>query len=210
MPEYQESEASTTSIGAEYPQSENAVPILQRSIATPYGAEHRAESTVELNAPVVTSQAEPTVELNAPVEASCFEPTVEPEALVEANSNAQINSDFRATRDRARDVGSLIQAPVVRSQPTGIEAYRRSGRALKRRKFFDEEATLALLVRAEPEPELSEPIEPIEAISVEDAMREDAPSWLEAVDSELQSLKECKTYIVVAELPDQKQSILSI
>ena len=99
------------------------MPILQRSIATPYGAEHRAESTVELNAPVVASQVEPTIELNALVEASCFKPTIELEALVEANSNAQINPDFRASRGVARDVGSLIQAPMVRSQPTEIKAY---------------------------------------------------------------------------------------
>ena len=77
------------------------MPILQRSIATPYGVEHRAESTVELNAPVVASQAKLTIELEAPVEAS-------ESKLVEANSNAQINLDFRASRSVTHDVRSLI------------------------------------------------------------------------------------------------------
>ena len=56
LPEYQE--ASATLLRAEQPQIENAVPIIQRSIATPYrnGAEHRAEPTAELNAPVEASQ----------------------------------------------------------------------------------------------------------------------------------------------------------
>ena len=151
-----------------------------------------------------------TIELNTLVEASCFKPTIEPEALVEANSNTQINLDFRVTRDRSHDVRSLIQAPIVRSQLTRIKAYQRSSRALKRRKFFDKEATLTLLVRAEPKPKLLELIKPIKAILVEDAIQEDAPSQLKAIDLELQLLKEYKTYIVVAELPDQKQLILSI
>ena len=38
-------------------------------------------------------------------------------------------------------------------------------------------------------------------------MQEDAPGWLEAIDSELSALKQTKTYSVVSELPEERHTI---
>lgn len=190
-----------------------------RELATPYRADQMEpiveqvapvvakefESVVEQDAPIVTNskEVEPIVELDAPMVAN-----LEPEPVVELYAPTVARSNTRI--DQQLQLGD--NSKVLHDRPrsgTETEASRKSTRARIPKKFFDDRVTRAILaeVRAEPEPELVGPIEPIEAISVEDAMREDAPSWLEAVDSELRSLKESKTYSIVAELPEGRQAV---
>ncbi len=54
---------------------------------------------------------------------------------------------------------------------------------------------------------LGAPIAPFELVSEEEAIREDAPAWLEAIKAELNSIKEAKTYTVVGELPKGRTAI---
>ena len=54
---------------------------------------------------------------------------------------------------------------------------------------------------------LGAPIAPFELVSEEEAMKEDAPAWLEAIKAELKSIKEAKTYSVVRELPKGRTAI---
>ena len=78
---------------------------------------------------------------------------------------------------------------------------RRSQRVPKKKIFSDAVAFNASVL------DVSGPVEPLKAISLEEAMQEDAPSWLKAIDSELTSLKKTNTYSIITELPEERVAI---
>jgi hypothetical protein len=85
----------------------------------------------------------------------------------------------------------------------------RSGRVPKRTIFSDSVMQLVTEFKAVhlKEDELSSvqaSAPPFEAITLEEAMREDAPKWLKAFLSELQSLKDTNTYRIVDTLSGKK------
>jgi hypothetical protein len=53
----------------------------------------------------------------------------------------------------------------------------------------------------------SGPVQPIKEISLQQAMQEDAPACLNAIDSKLKSLKQTNTYLIVTELPKGRIAI---
>ena len=105
------------------------------------------------------SETKPIVELNALIEASSeTEPIVELDALMEASSDTRIDLDSRVR---------LLEDSYDRAER---EANQRSTRARKPKKIFGDVVTYTALAADRVEPELVGPIDPIEAISVEDTM----------------------------------------
>ena len=96
------------------------------------------------------------------------------------------------------------QGDNVGSKEPAIEPQRRSERTPKKKSFPDSIVYSAITMKAvhlEGNDSLGAPIAPFELVSEEEAMKEDAPAWLEAIKAELKSIKEAKTYSVVRELP---------
>ena len=179
--------------------SKNVVPNLQcsikliRELATP----DQEELVIEPFALIETNKSKLVIELVALIEANSeTKPIVELDALIETSSDTRIDLDSRVRS---------LEDSCDRAER---DASWRSTRAQKP-KIFGDIVTHTALAADRVEPELVGPIDPIEAISVEDAMQEDAPSWLEAVDSELSALKQTKTYSVVSELPEERHTILN-
>src|SRR5205814_2193863 len=102
------------------------------------------------------------------------------------------------------------QGDNVENKKPAIEPQRRSERTPKKKSFPDSIVYSAIAMKAvhlEGNDSLGAPIAPFELVSEEEAMREDAPAWLEAIKAELNSIKEAKTYTVVGELPKGRTAI---
>lgn len=96
------------------------------------------------------------------------------------------------------------------SKKPATEPLRRSERTPKKKLFSDSIVYLVNAMKAvhlEGNNSLGAPVAPFELVSEEEAMREDAPAWLEAIKAELNSIKEAKTYSVVRELPEGRTAI---
>src|SRR5204863_3336209 len=102
------------------------------------------------------------------------------------------------------------QGDNVGSKEPAIEPQRRSERTPKKKSFPDSIVYSAIAMKAvhlEGNNSLGALITPFELVSEEEAMKEDAPAWLEAIKAELKSIKEVKTYSVVRELPKGRTAI---
>jgi Reverse transcriptase (RNA-dependent DNA polymerase) len=90
------------------------------------------------------------------------------------------------------------------------EPTRRSERVPKKKIFPDSivhQANALKAMHLEGNDSLGAPIAPFEAVSMEEAMKEDAPAWLEAIKAELNSIKVARTYSIVKELPKGRTAI---
>jgi hypothetical protein len=89
----------------------------------------------------------------------------------------------------------------------------RSGRVPKRTIFSDSVMQLvtefkAVHLKKDESSLVQASAPPFEAITLEETMREDAPKWLKAFVSELQSLKDTNTYRIV-DTPSKRKVIAS-
>ncbi len=96
------------------------------------------------------------------------------------------------------------QGDNVRSKEPATEPQRRSKRTLKKKSFPDLMVYSAIMMKAihlKGNDSLGALITPFKLVSEEEAIKEDAPAWLEAIKVELKLIKEVKTYSVIRELP---------
>jgi Reverse transcriptase (RNA-dependent DNA polymerase)/GAG-pre-integrase domain len=107
---------------------------------------------------------------------------------------------------------SMVNRPAEDPVVDPVFKPTRSGRVPKKTVFSDSVIQLVRAMKAvhiEGESSSIEvPAPPFEAVTVEDAMKEDAPEWKKAIMAELQSLKETNTYRVV-ESPKGRKVISS-
>ena len=89
----------------------------------------------------------------------------------------------------------------------------RSGRVPKRTVFSDSVVQLVSAMKVvhineEESASLGVPAPPFEAVTIEEAMKEDAPNWIKALDEELRSLQNSGTYAIV-NIPVTRKTIRS-
>ena len=106
---------------------------------------------------------------------------------------------------------SIVNRPAEEPIVDPVFKPTRSGRVPKKTVFSDSVVQLVRAMKAvhiEGESSSIEaPAPPFEAVTVEDAIKEDAPEWKKAIMAELQSLKETNTYRVVE--PPKGRKVIS-
>jgi hypothetical protein len=116
------------------------------------------------------------------------------------------NPDLPGSVTAPPAAGSRVRGP----NPAAIFKPTRSGRIPKKTVFTDSVAQLVVALHAvhiEGETSSIEvPAAPFEAITLEEAMREDAPNWKTAMLRELQSLKDSNTFSIVP-IPSNRKVI---
>jgi len=104
------------------------------------------------------------------------------------------------------------QGDTETGRKPAMEPLRRSERTPKKKLFPDSivySANVMKAVHLEGNNSLGAPIAPFEMVSEEEAMKEDAPAWLNAIKAELKSIKQANTYSVVREIPKGRTAISS-
>ena len=158
-------------------------------------------------------------------------PGVNPPASVGTSSRQakRVASDGRSDRTEIRAEASprvVDSDPVVQARPqsgvaggivtrTPHSQPTRSGRVPVRRVFNDQVVQLVKAMKAvhlenEDTTSLGAPTAPFEAIELEEALKEDAPRWLEAIRAEGTALKNLNTFTIMrGKIPTRRKVITS-
>jgi reverse transcriptase-like protein len=139
---------------------------------------------------------------NTPVEAV---QTLERE-LSEGDRAAVIGAE-----EHPRVTNSDRSVQVSRVTRTAHSQATRSGRVPFKRVFNDEVSRLVIAMKAVhlDEETLGAPTAPFEAITLHDAMEEDAPAWIKAITAELRSLVDMNTFQVIKGVAGKRKIITS-